>query len=722
MRRFLVVAAASALTVLGARSALAQDRDTSTKEQDESSKPAAPSALPLSDVVLYSSGVGYFQRDGDVQGKAQVDLRFKVDNINDLLKSMVVQDFDGGRISAVTYGSRDPVTKTLKSFGIDLTENPTLGELLDQVRGERVEIATPNPVIGTILGVETKEQPAGENKVASVEYLNIFTDEGLRSIPMSQVGRIRLLNQQLNTELNQALAVLAASHDTQKKTVSLTFDGDGKRKVSVSYIMETPVWKTSYRLVLDDEGKPFLQGWAIVENTTDDDWSNVKLSLISGRPISFIMDMYQPLYVQRPVIVPELYASLRPQVYGEAMESERKLAEERQADARSRVAAKAAAPAPAPAGAAGFGMGGGMGGAPARRGAVRAENMAADALAVEGLARQQLQLQQGVASAAQSAQTGELFEYSIKTPVTLARQKSAMLPIVSEDVDGSKVSIYNQTVHAKFPLNGYRLKNTSELNLMQGPITVFDGGTYAGDARIEDIAPGQERLISYAMDLKVEVEPIANVHSPELTSVRVRKGTLISTRKAVEEKTYNLKNRDQKKKVVLVEHPFREGWELKEPSEPTERTREVYRLTVALDAEKGGRVHVREERPIQEQVQLTDSGPDVIAYFLKAEKVSQKVKDALGRVVELRNKVSQTAAERGRKEQRINEITQEQARVRENMKVLNQTSEVYKNYEKEFVQQDTDIKNIRKEIESIRATEAKQQKELNDYLLSLDVE
>jgi hypothetical protein len=534
------------------------------------------------------------------------------------------------------------------------------------------------------------------------------------------VHQIKLLNDQLNAELNQALAVLATGHDTQKKTVSIAFDGEGKRKVSVSYIMETPIWKTSYRLVLDDNEKPFLQGWAIIENTTDDDWSNVKLSLVSGRPISFIMDMYQPLYVPRPVIVPELYASLRPQTYGEAMEGQGLAVEqEKAADKADRKAGAAMA------GRMGGGMAG-MGAAPAapsatRRG-MRSETLAAEAAAAPGLARTQLKLQEGVASAAQSLQSGELFEYSIKTPVTLARQKSAMLPIVSEEVDGTKVSIYNQAVQPKFPLNGYRLKNTSELNLMQGPITVFDSGTYAGDARIEDIAPGQERLISYAMDLKVEVEPISNVHAPELTSVQVRKGTLIATRKAVEERTYNVKNRDTKKKVVIIEHPFREGWELKEPSEPAERTRDLYRFLLAVEPDKGGRVHVREERPIQENVQLTDTGPDVIAYFLKAEKVSPKVKEALQKVVELRNKLGQTAAERTRKEQRVNEITQEQARIRENMKVLNQNSEVYKNYEKEFVQQDGEIKTVRKEIETIRATEAKQQKDLNDYLLSLNIE
>ena len=314
---------------------------------------AAQQVLPLSEVVLYSSGVGYFQRDGSIDGRGEVELRFKVDNINDLLKSMVVQDFDGGQVAAVTYDSRDPITKTLKSFAVDLTSNPALGQLLGQIRGERIEVAAPNPVRGLIVGVEKKQEKVGDKDVAEVEYLNILTADGLRSLPLGQIQRIQLANEQLNTELRQALEVLASSHDLQKKTVKLEFDGKGHRRVRVGYIAETPVWKTSYRISLSDTKRPFLQGWAIVENTTDEDWENVKLSLISGRPISFKMDLYEPLYVKRPVVVSELYESLRPQVYEQAIaEPSAKPAEveemRKSLGALGRVQAKRAMPSPAP--------------------------------------------------------------------------------------------------------------------------------------------------------------------------------------------------------------------------------------------------------------------------------------------------------------------------------------------------------------------------------------
>ncbi len=272
--------------------------------------------LPLKRVVLFSSGVGYFQHDGPLSDNAQVELKFKTENINDLLKSMVVED-QGGQVSAVNYGSKDPVSKTLKSFALDLTNNPTLGELLNQARGEPVELDAPNKIRGALLGVEKQKKEIDKDKIIDVDVLNLLTDEGLRAVPLNGVSRIKFSNAKLDAELRRALALLASSHAMDKKAVTLSFQGKGQRQARIGYVQETPVWKTSYRLVLSDEKAPFLQGWAIVENTTEDDWSGVDLTLVSGRPISFVMDLYEPLYVPRPTVEMELYSSLRPQVYGQ---------------------------------------------------------------------------------------------------------------------------------------------------------------------------------------------------------------------------------------------------------------------------------------------------------------------------------------------------------------------------------------------------------------------
>ena len=291
--------------------------------------------LPLKRVVLFSSGVGFFEHAGEVKDDAKVQMKFKTGEINDLLKSMVVQDFDGGKVSTVTYASKDPITKTLKSFAIDLTQNPTMAQLLGQIRGERVVLEAPNELRGIILGIETRKKELKDDKTIDIDVLNLLTDAGLRAVTLESVSSIKLVNPQLDAELHKALAVLASGHDMDKKSVELSFLGKGARRVRVGYIQQTPVWKTTYRLVLSDKKSPFLQGWAIVENTSEEDWSDVKLTLVSGRPISFTMDLYEPLYITRPEVQLELYSSLRPQVYGQDLAQNENVCRRKAVAARS---------------------------------------------------------------------------------------------------------------------------------------------------------------------------------------------------------------------------------------------------------------------------------------------------------------------------------------------------------------------------------------------------
>jgi hypothetical protein len=659
-------------------------------------------ALPLSKIVLYSSGVGYFQHDGTVNNRTQLDLRLHTNQINDMLKSLVVQDFGGGSVSTVTYGSHDPVTKTLGSFGVNLNGNPTLGQILTQVRGEPVEVTAPNPIVGTLLGVEKKTESIGEGsqrRVIEQEYVTLLTEEGFRSLSLANVQRIKLTNPTLNAELHQALAALAANHDAQKKTVSITFDGTGSRQARVGYLTETPVWKTTYRLVLDEDKAPYLQGWAIVENQTPQDWRNVKLSLVSGRPISFTMDLYQPLYNPRPAVQPELYANLKPQTYGDAMDEPKPMAlapPARSEMKKDRLLGKMAQ-----------------------------ERFSAGANASAGpgiIAEMDMgRLDEGVASLAMGEDRGELFEYRMDQPVSLAKHTSALLPIIGQTLQGQKLSLYNQRVNAKHPLNGYRLKNTSTLHLMQGPITLFDNGAYAGDARIEDLPPGQDRLISYALDLKTEVEPKLEGGTQELATVSLKKGTMLISRRLVEDRTYLVKNRDTKAKTVLIEQPYRADWKLAEPKEPTERTRDLYRFSVSVDPGKSATLRVKEMLPLQESVLLMESGIDQIVYYQQAKEVSPKVKEALQRLAQLRSKLDDARTQRARLDHRTAEITAEHARIRENMQRLPQNSELYTRYVKKLDQQETELEKLRKEIETLKNTEEENRRELQSFVMNLDV-
>src|SRR5262249_52673115 len=199
-----------------------------------------------------------------------------------------------------------------------LTRNPSLAELLNQARGAKVEVAlaqggAASTLSGTIVGVESQRQVVGKEPVES-RVLNLWCADGLRSAKLAEVQRVRFLSPTMEGEFKAALETLALSHDTQKKAVSVRFQGEGKRRVRVGYVVENPLWKTSYRLVLSAKKAeaPYLQGWAVVENPSDEDWNGVRMALVSGRPISFRMDLYTPLYVPRPTALPELCASPQP--------------------------------------------------------------------------------------------------------------------------------------------------------------------------------------------------------------------------------------------------------------------------------------------------------------------------------------------------------------------------------------------------------------------------
>src|SRR4051812_46979797 len=247
-------------------------------------KPAV--TLPISQVILFNSGVGHFTRSGEVEGDARVDLAFPEQELNDLIKSITLRDLSPtGRVAAVTYDSHDPIDRTLASFAINLNNSPSLAQILTQARGEQVEVTLvntanqPGSLTGKIIGVESQAVPSKEGTVP-VSVLNLWCAEGVRAAKLTEVQRLRFANPVLENEVRRALETLALSHDSQKKAVSLHFAGEGKRKVEVGYVVENPIWKTSYRLVLGkDEGakKPYLQGWAVVENPTDEDWHGVAM-------------------------------------------------------------------------------------------------------------------------------------------------------------------------------------------------------------------------------------------------------------------------------------------------------------------------------------------------------------------------------------------------------------------------------------------------------------
>jgi hypothetical protein len=656
--------------------------------------------LRVTRVAVFSSGVAYFECEAGVRDNASAELSFRTAQINDILKSLIVQDLSGGSVGVVSYASQDPIEKTLKSFGVDLTAKPTLGQLLDQLRGEPVEICGARSVKGVIVGVETHKIVVDKG-ITEYDVLNVLTDAGIQQLRVSELAGVKLTNDKVDTELRKALSTLATSHDADKRTITLNFSGQGERKVRIAYLLEAPIWKTTYRLALDESGKPFLQGWATVENATEEDWRDVRLSLVSGRPISFTMDLYTPIYIPRPREELELYASLRPPSYAGAIEDKAE-----KAPGRGRRADQL-------------------------RMATRDRNAAAEAPEMESLAKAAMPAaapapatlrDSGVESVAAAQQAGELFEYAIKTPVSVGRQHSAMLPIVNQEIVGEKVSIYNPVTHVRHPLHGLRMTNTTGLNLMQGPVTIFDGQVYAGDAKLPDLKPDEQRLLAYALDLGVEVTVEAASHPEQISSMRIAKGTLIYKHKVVDERNYAIKNKDHKDRALLLEQAHSDDWKLVEPKEAFEKSAGLSRFRVAAPAGKTTSHKVVFEQVLEQAVTIAPLNIDQIRIYLSAKSISPQVKAALERVIQLKIELDDIARQRVEREKESNEAIAEQARIRENLKTLQSGSDQHRRQEQKFGEVDQRIDALRAQIAEARATEEQKRKALETYVLALDIE
>lgn len=297
-----------------------------------------------------------------------------------------------------------------------------------------------------------------------------------------------------------------------------------------------------------------------------------------------------------------------------------------------------------------------------------------------------------------------------------------MLPIVQQAVTCKKVSIFNEQVHAKFPLLGLRFRNTGTQPLMQGPITVYDGTSYAGDSRIQDLQPGEERLLSYALDLGTEVKTEGHDGTQQLDAVKVVKGVLHATHKLRQTRTYLAKNRSGQERTLLIEHPYREDWRLVSPERPEERSRDVYRIVVKLPAGQSQKLDVVEERRSVDTIRLAATDDTVVRVFLRSSVPSPQLKAALERLLALKGKLTDTQRELAQAQEQLKAISEDQTRLRANFEKMPPTSAAYKRYLEKFDSQESEIERLQAEIKAKQGSVKGQQKEYEDFIMGLNVE
>jgi hypothetical protein len=646
----------------------------------------AAASLPVTKVVLFSSGVGYFEHQGAVTGDSVVSLPFASDEVNDALKSLVVSDGSGAgdrRVSpSVSYPAEESMDRALKGFRVDLSGSPRVADLLGRLRGAEISVDTPDTVTGRIVSVETRPiKDIGDAR----PFVVLLTKTGLRSISLDDAQAIRFSDKGIGDDFDRALSIILGARDDRRRSLDVRLPGTGTRQATIGYVVAAPVWKASYRLDLSPD-RPQFQGWAIIDNPSDLDWDGVTLSLISGRPVSFIQDLYAPLYLDRPTLPLAIAGIAAARSFDSglsaATEEEKQATGEDEAASLSRANKAEAAPP------------------------------AAAMIASGAYAPAQPQASPLGSSSAlettKAGKAGDQFQFTVKKPVSLERGRSAMLPLVAGDIDAERVSIFSPDSNSGsgHPMLGARLANTMGIRLPAGPIAVFDGGVYAGDALLDFFPEKDSRLIVFGEDLGVTTDVTA-ASAQETVGVSISKGVMVFTRRITVSRTYEFRNGSSDAKKIIVEHPITPGAELFEPKTSDERTESVYRFAVALPAAGGAKLVVKERSPRRDSIVLGSLRQEDFVSYSSSQEITQNIKDALGKAIVLRRKLEDAQRSLADSQSRKEGLAGDQSRYRDNLDSVGRDSVQGQQYLKRLLDAETAIDQVNSKI-------ADAQKEVQD--------
>ncbi|MGD1021576.1 MAG: hypothetical protein ABR880_02255 [Candidatus Sulfotelmatobacter sp.] len=691
--------------------------------QSSNSSAADDSAarLPVTRVILYKNGVGYFEHAGRVRDSQDVNVDFTTAQLNDVLKSLTVLDLGKGRITGVSYNSNAPLERRLGSLHLPVGENPTTAQFLDALRGARLEVHSGSEsASGRLLSIDEREIPIKGDQKVTIDQVSIVSDSGeVRVFDLTPSTSVRVAEKEVNEEVGKYLGLVASTRDQDLRRMTISTAGEGERNLLVSYISEVPVWKSTYRIVIPNEGKPLLQGWAIVDNTVGEDWKNVELSLVAGAPQSFVQELSQPYYTRRPVVALPQNAMITPQTFEATMES--------------RTEVTNGNPSGGVVGGVPGGVAGGM--IAQSMSAPRIQNGAASgggfgvggpvykAMAGRPDATEVAESLEAATTTAQARELGDLFEYKLHDRVTIRKNQSALVPILQSRIDAEKVSVWNPSQSAV--LRALWVDNTSDLTLDGGSFNVLEGDAFAGEGLMDAIKPGEKRLLSYAADLGVLIDGKQKAENQRVTKVIIAHGVMMQSTQEREENTYTIRNRDTSTRTIVIEHPARPGWKLNDDEKPVESSTSFHRFRLTVEPKKTETLLVKEYRPITNSYQLSNVTDDQIKFFLIQKMISPEIEQALRKVMVQKASVAVIDGEVASRKSKISGISEDQQRVRENMKALKGSAEekvLVARYVRELNEQEDRVQSLHHEVADLQLKREAAQKTLTEMIEGLQME
>lgn len=685
--------------------------------------------IPVNRVILSTSGLANFEHRAKVTGNEQVEFPVRFEQVDDILKSMVVFDKQG-RLGGVTLPGKQPLSQVFKDLPFTRAQLASPMLLLNAYQGAVVSVKGSNfSATGKILQVERKDTVDDEGRAETKHVLSLMTDAGLRQATLENMDSLQFADDKIKGEIARALDAIRENGTAERRMLSVNLLGDGGRDVTLSYVVDAPLWKAAYRMVVPETGaeKGLLQGWAVIENQTAGDWKDVDLTLVSGNPVTFRQSLYESYYVDRPEIPVQVFGRVMPRVDSGTIATAGEM--EGDADERmgyreegkpKRAMMKAMVPMAAPAPAMAMEM-------MAQGSAVGGFAMADAAAPADAFMGMNTVAQSANAAQSSEATTQVLFRFPDR--IDLKSGQSMMVPFVSREIPMERVSLYQPETHATHPLAAVEIKNDGETGLPPGVLTLYEesallkGTSFVGDAQLPVVGQDEKRLVSYALDSKTTVNREDKSSSTE-DKITISQGVIRTAVKQRTEAVYTIKAPEKEDRTVIIEHPKMYNYELAKPDpKDVEVTATHYRVKVPVKAGEKKTFPVVLESLQWQSWSIDGMATDqLLAYARSRGNLDEGTRKAFEKLASMRREMDAIDQQIYALDNERNRIFEDQNRVRENLKSLDGKSDVQQKYLKKLEEQEDRIQEIDGEKEKLAAARQKKLVEMQEEIKDIRVE
>lgn len=649
--------------------------------------PAEAADLALKRVVLSTGGVGYFEYEAAVDGNATLSLDVPLDQVDDVLKSLIVYDA-AGSVGEITLPGREPLTQSFADlpFGRAALDSET--DLLNALQGAEIRVGAPKAISGRLVHVDRERVRDATGVPQTRPRVSVMTAAGLQRFALDDVDAIAFADPRLQRQVDAALSRIDAYRASGRRRLTLQTHGAGKRVVRVGYVVAVPLWKASYRLsvpVDPNSATARLQGWAVLENFSGVAWQDVELTLVSGNPVTFRQALYESYYVPRPVVPVESGSRVLPPpdtgtiglVAGAAKALPAMPRAMNQAAREATAMVAPAAPAPPPA----------------------------------------------TIEAGAAAEGATQIAFTAPQKISVAAGQSLVLPLLDRALPMRRIDLYQPAVDPRHPLAAIELTNTAATGLPPGVLTLYQesaaGALYLGDARLAALPAGDKRLLSFAVDGKVTVDRSDSAAQP-IVKATIARGVMRVERMTRWTTRYRVKSASPASPTLVVEQPRRAGATLRTPDpKSVELTAQAYRIPLALPASGDSSLSVVEEEPNEETIGLLDLGDDRLAALVASRELDPGLRQALGGIAERRQAVARRSADLKRLQDRRAQAVADEARLRSDLAVLGADPALHKRLLDKFSETETAIETVSAAIAKASDAEAAAEKALSDYVAGL---